>query len=55
MALFTAQQTMLNLSTEQRIWECTQTTDMRKSFDGLSTMVKSVMKKNPISLIMIMT
>jgi len=40
---------MLNLSTEPRIWLCTQATDMRKSFDGLSAMVKSVMKQNPIS------
>ena len=40
---------MLNLSSEQRIWLCTQDTDMRKSFDGLSAMVKSVIKQNPIS------
>jgi len=39
---------MLNLSSEQRIFLCTQDTDMRKSFDGLSAMVKSVMKQNPI-------
>ena len=39
---------MLNLSSEQRIFLCTQVTDMQKSFDGLSAMVKSVMKQNPI-------
>lgn len=40
---------MLNLTGNTRIWLCTEATDMRKSFDGLSAMVKQVLKQNPVS------
>lgn len=31
-----------------RIWLCTQPTDMRKSFDGLSALVKNQLGQNPL-------
>jgi transposase len=32
-----------------RIWLCTQPTDMRKSFNGLSALVKSQLEEDPLS------
>ncbi|MGI9285275.1 MAG: IS66 family insertion sequence element accessory protein TnpB [Pseudomonadales bacterium] len=32
-----------------RIWLCTQPTDMRKSFNGLSALVKNTLRENPLS------
>lgn len=32
-----------------RIWLCTQPTDMRKSFTGLSALVKNQLKEDPLS------
>lgn len=31
-----------------RLWLCTQATDMRKSFDGLSALVKNQLGHNPL-------
>jgi len=33
-----------------RIWLCTQPTDMRKSFQGLSALVKNQLNHNPLSV-----
>jgi transposase len=40
---------MLSLTNHLQIYLCTSPTDMRKSFDGLSSLVASVMNKNPLS------
>ncbi len=40
---------MLNLAADQRIWLCTQPTDMRRSFDGLSTQVRQHLGEDPSS------
>jgi len=32
-----------------RLWLCTQPTDMRKSFDGLSALVKNILEEDPLS------
>jgi len=32
-----------------RVWLCTEPTDMRRSFNGLSAMVKHIMNDNPLS------
>ena len=40
---------MLSLLGDSRIWLCTQPTDMRRSFDGLSALVRQVLKQNPLS------
>ena len=40
---------MLNASPDRRIWLCTTPTDMRRSFDGLSAMVKSYLGEDPTS------
>lgn len=40
---------MLSLSTNVQIYLCTAPTDMRKSFDGLSGLVASVMNKDLLS------
>ena len=40
---------MLNASPDRRIWLCTTPTDMRRSFDGLSAMVKSHLGEDPTS------
>ena len=32
-----------------RVWLCRQPTDMRKSYDGLSAMVRRVMEEDPLS------
>lgn len=37
------------MSGDNTIWLCTQPTDMRRSFDGLSAMVRQVMQQNPVS------
>lgn len=34
---------------QARIWLCTQPTDMRKSFNGLSALVKNQLDHNPLS------
>lgn len=38
---------MLALSGNPRIWLCTQPTDMRRSFDGLSAQVKHMLNEDP--------
>ena len=40
---------MLNVSTNVPIYLCTAPTDMRKSFDGLSAIVASVMNKDVLN------
>ena len=40
---------MLSISPERRIWLCTQPTDMRRSFDGLSALVRSHLGEDPTS------
>jgi transposase len=40
---------MLNLSTNTRIYLCTAPTDMRRSFDGLSALIVSIIKKDLLS------
>ena len=40
---------MLSVTPGRRIWLCTQPTDMRRSFDGLSAMVKQHLDENPLS------
>ena len=38
---------MLSVSPERRIWLCTQPTDMRRSFDGLSALVRNHLGEDP--------
>jgi transposase len=40
---------MFTLNSQAQIWLCTQPTDMRKSFNGLSALIKHQMKLNPLS------
>jgi transposase len=40
---------MLSISPERRIWLCTQPTDMRRSFDGLSALVRNHLGEDPTS------
>jgi transposase len=40
---------MLSISPGRRIWLCTQPTDMRRSFDGLSAQVKNHLRDDPTS------
>lgn len=40
---------MLRFDGSVRIWLCTEPTDMRKSFNGLSALVKHKMKADPLS------
>ena len=40
---------MLSMMTECRIWLCTQPTDMRRSFDGLSAVVRNHLGEDPSS------
>ena len=40
---------MLSLSPGRRIWLYVQPTDMRRSFDGLSAMVRNHLEENPAS------
>lgn len=38
---------MLSVSPDRRIWLCTQPTDMRRSFDGLSALVSNHLREDP--------
>jgi transposase len=38
---------VLSVDAGQRIWLCTQPTDMRRSFDGLSAMVRNHLQEDP--------
>lgn len=38
---------MLSVSAGRRIWLCTKPTDMRRSFDGLSAMVRNHLGEDP--------
>lgn len=40
---------MLSISPERRIWLYTQPTDMRRSFDGLSALVRNHLEADPTS------
>ena len=40
---------MLSVAPGRRIWLCTQPTDMRRSFDGLSALVKHRLDEDPLS------
>lgn len=40
---------MLSVTAGRRIWLCTQPTDMRRSFDGLSARVKQQLAEEPLS------
>jgi transposase len=40
---------MLSVAPGRRIWLCTQPTDMRRSFDGLSALVKTHLSEDPTS------
>ena len=40
---------MLSLQTGHRVWLYTQPTDMRKSYNGLSALVKNTLSDNPLS------
>jgi transposase len=40
---------VLTFPASVRVFVCTQATDMRRSFDGLSEMAKSVIVQNPLS------
>ena len=40
---------MLNLDGRRRIWLCTVPTDMRRSFDGLSALVRNELGADPTS------
>ena len=40
---------MLGLGSAVRIFVCTESTDMRRSFDGLSGMAQNIMQQDPLS------
>ena len=40
---------MIGLDSQTRIWLCTQPTDMRKSFRGLSALVRNQLQHDPLS------
>ena len=40
---------MLSIAAERRIWLCTEATDMRCSFDGLSARVRNHLGEDPTS------
>ena len=40
---------MLSLLEQRRIWLCTQPTDLRRSFDGLSALVRNHLGEDPSS------
>ena len=39
---------MLNFPANVRLYLCTSPTDMRKSFDGLHTLVRQVFERDPL-------
>lgn len=40
---------MIGFDSRARIWLCTTPTDMRKSFQGLSALVRNQLKQDPLS------
>ena len=40
---------MIGLDSQARIWLCTEPTDMRKSFRGLSALVRNQLQHDPLS------
>ncbi len=40
---------MIGFDNQARIWLCTEPTDMRKSFNGLSALVRNQLKHNPLN------
>ena len=40
---------MIGFDSQTRIWLCTEPTDMRKSFQGLSTLIRNQLKQDPLS------
>jgi len=40
---------MLSIAAQRRIWLCTEPTDMRRSFDGLSAVVRNHLGEDPTS------
>lgn len=40
---------MIGLDSQTRIWLCTEPTDMRKSFKGLSALVRNQLRHDPLS------
>lgn len=40
---------MIGLDSQAKIWLCTDPTDMRKSFRGLSALVRNQLKQDPLS------
>ena len=40
---------MMALGGDTKIWLCSQVTDMRKSYDGLSVLVKQKLQEDPLS------
>lgn len=40
---------MIGLDSQARIWLCTEPTDMRKSFRGLSALVRNQLNHDPLS------
>lgn len=40
---------MLSIDAQRHIWLCTQPTDMRRSFDGLSALVRNHLGEDPTS------
>jgi transposase len=40
---------MIGLDSQARIWLCTEPTDMRKSFRGLSALVRNQLRHDPLS------
>lgn len=40
---------MIGFDSRARIWLCTAPTDMRKSFQGLSALVRNQLKQDPLS------
>ncbi|WP_409525169.1 IS66 family insertion sequence element accessory protein TnpB [Nitrincola sp. MINF-07-Sa-05] len=40
---------MIGLDSQAKIWLCTEPTDMRKSFRGLSALVRNLLKLDPLN------
>ncbi len=38
---------MIGFDSQARIWLCTEPTDMRKSFQGLSALIRNQLKRHP--------